>query len=759
MPIPDNNPQATATANNTALAAGTAKDSRGNAITGFGTPAPTTPAAPPTIYPRTSPTTPTLTPAPIPGAPASSTGTGTPSPSLPVAPTAPGSAASYTNNAENSPGVQAQLDAIKKSFTDQLTTEDSNADQRNKQTNYTNISRGLIGSPDANAAENQTKDSNAKIKQTILDQEQTSIEGVLNNADTLALQQEQIDQTKYTTDYNNWSKQMQDLKTSAQSDFNTLASTAKGTWQDFVTAAPDTAQKIIDQTGYDPNVIPFLFNSIKTKAQQITYDPAPVQMPDGTLAFIGHDPTKSGPDSIVRTPIDTAPQGFATAVVGGLPYWQTLGADGKPDPNGALYPVPSDKGQYITLKDSAGTNYLYNTYTKQTLNPLGADTSGGGVVSPNAPASPITGTSTLANLLGYYVQGNTSYTPGSGYTGAVLSALSGGSLTMTADQLKTQIPALAAGIIKAEGSPGLQKVNNGGAIMWATAKAYGLDTMYGGTPISMKGSDGKMHDYAQFPDSSSGSQALQSYLTSVLSSGDAPKASAQAQSYANDIINGSITNLSSVPKQYRDQVATLLDNTGTTAYPPLAARRFTMAANAIVDNYIKMPAYQLTAGGLPYLGRIAAAMQTPGSISDQDLLDSLTKLNTGGNAISDAQVKLITDGKSFADSVGVAQNKLSTGGVLSSDQRQQISVIANAIFEKYKQEYQPIYDQATKQLTDAVIPKPFWTIPDLTKLSNEGNDPNYTSPGTGSSSTPAGSIINYQGKNYSVDEQGNLIPE
>jgi protein MpaA len=65
-------------------------------------------------------------------------------------------------------------------------------------------------------------------------------------------------------------------------------------------------------------------------------------------------------------------------------------------------------------------------------------------------------------------------------------------------------------------------------------------------------------------------------------------------------------------------------------------------------------------------------MKTPGSVSDQDLLDSLTKLNTAGNAITDAQVKLVTDGKSWADSVGTAFNKLQNGGVLSNNQRQQI---------------------------------------------------------------------------------------
>lgn len=169
-----------------------------------------------------------------------------------------------------------------------------------------------------------------------------------------------------------------------------------------------------------------------------------------------------------------------------------------------------------------------------------------------------------------------------------------------------------------------------------------------------------------------------------------------------------------------------------TIYSPLAASRFTTAANKIVSNFIDLPAYQLTAGGQLYLGRIQAALKTPGSVSDQDLLDSLTKLNTGGNAISDAQVRVVTDGKSFSDWASTLSNKLGTGGVLSDAQRNQISQLAQNIFAGYQKAYQPIYDQVTKQLQDAGIPKAFWTIPDLNALSSAAGQ-----SGGGGSSAPA----------------------
>lgn len=188
------------------------------------------------------------------------------------------------------------------------------------------------------------------------------------------------------------------------------------------------------------------------------------------------------------------------------------------------------------------------------------------------------------------------------------------------------------------------------------------------------------------------------------------------QSWVSNILNGNST-MQQVPAALRNEVSLQMANAPAAMYSPLASSRFTMAANRIVSNFIKLPQYELTANGLPYLQRIDAAMKTPGSVSDQDLLDSLTKLNTSGNAITDAQVKLITGGKSFSDMASVFSNKFQNGGVLSDNQRQQIDQIAKAIYANYSKGYQPVYDQAVSQLQAAGIPKAFWTIPDLNNLS------------------------------------------
>ncbi len=187
-------------------------------------------------------------------------------------------------------------------------------------------------------------------------------------------------------------------------------------------------------------------------------------------------------------------------------------------------------------------------------------------------------------------------------------------------------------------------------------------------------------------------------------------------SHVKNILSGNET-MAQVPAALRNKVSIALQGAGSGSFSPLAGSRLTLASSRITAPFTNMAAYKLTADGLPYLQRIDAAFKHKGSVSDQDLLDSLTKLNTGGNAVTDAQVKLITDGKSFSDTIGTWSNKVQNGGVLSENQRKQIKEIANDIFKNYRKGYQPVYEQASKQLKAAGIPEQFWTIPDLNKLN------------------------------------------
>lgn len=209
------------------------------------------------------------------------------------------------------------------------------------------------------------------------------------------------------------------------------------------------------------------------------------------------------------------------------------------------------------------------------------------------------------------------------------------------------------------------------------------------------------------------------------------------QSYVTNVLAGNM-NMQNVPVARRAAVSMAMANADKQDFSPVAEQRMTTTAKKITDPYTNMSAYKLTADGAPYLARIQAAMKTPGSVSDQDLLDSLTKLNTGGNAVTDAQVALITGGKSYADWAGTIANKFKNGGVLSNNQRQQISQIAGNIYDNYRKGYAPIQAEVEGKLTQAGIPKQFWTIPDLDnlatqQLSNMGLPPS----GPGAAATPA----------------------
>ncbi len=173
---------------------------------------------------------------------------------------------------------------------------------------------------------------------------------------------------------------------------------------------------------------------------------------------------------------------------------------------------------------------------------------------------------------------------------------------------------------------------------------------------------------------------------------------------------------------------------------PLNVRRWTLSANAAVKPYTELSAYKLVQNAAPFLSRIEAVQNAPGSVSDQELLDSVTKLNTGGNQVTEAQVNLVLKGRSLADQANVWANYMAAnGGVLSDDQRKQLVAVAHAVYRGYQKMYQPIRDAAVKSLKSRGIPEDYWgAIPDLNALSAAaGIDPTSGDPGAVNGGAPA----------------------
>jgi hypothetical protein len=164
--------------------------------------------------------------------------------------------------------------------------------------------------------------------------------------------------------------------------------------------------------------------------------------------------------------------------------------------------------------------------------------------------------------------------------------------------------------------------------------------------------------------------------------------------------------------------------------------RYTLAANRAVKPYMELPVYKLAAQAAPMLSRIERAYTIPGSVPDQELLDSVTKLNNAGGQVTEAQVNLVLKGQSLADQAATWQQYLAgSGGVLSPEQRKQLLDVAHAVVRGYHEMYKPIYTAATKAVKDRHIPDEYVSaIPDLDTLMAAGG----VDPQTGLATAPAG---------------------
>lgn len=157
----------------------------------------------------------------------------------------------------------------------------------------------------------------------------------------------------------------------------------------------------------------------------------------------------------------------------------------------------------------------------------------------------------------------------------------------------------------------------------------------------------------------------------------------------------------------------------------LNKRRESMTTQAAIKQYVANPVYQQVSNGAAYLSRIQAAQQSPGSVSDADLLDAIVKIDTGGGQITEQQVNTITGGATWADKFAVVNGKVEgNGGVLSPNQRSQLSQLANNVYDELNGKYQGLYVQAMQNLSSQGIPANYWgNMPDFSELINDGSTP------------------------------------
>lgn len=196
-----------------------------------------------------------------------------------------------------------------------------------------------------------------------------------------------------------------------------------------------------------------------------------------------------------------------------------------------------------------------------------------------------------------------------------------------------------------------------------------------------------------------------------------------------------LANLETYRQQSLQQGAAKIVELGaqTAYYNSGSLQRLTGAASAITQDYTTSPEYQVVANAAPYLNKINSDMQIPGSVSDQSMLDAITKLDTGGNAITEGQLQTLTGGRSIGDTLSVFQKKLSKGGVLSNSQRNQISQIAQSVYSNYEQTLAPLYQQTLSNLSANGLDPSQAGLLDFSNIIQQNYSPNNNASSSQSS--------------------------
>lgn len=173
--------------------------------------------------------------------------------------------------------------------------------------------------------------------------------------------------------------------------------------------------------------------------------------------------------------------------------------------------------------------------------------------------------------------------------------------------------------------------------------------------------------------------------------------------------------------QYRNQAEnpSPWQPVGSLSNQRMTRTALTRQTNSALKQYVDSPLYQNVSSAATYFAKLYAGLNNPGSIGDPDIIDSLVKINTGGQGqITEQQYAAYAQGQTWADKFQVVQGKVvAKGGTLAPDQRTGIAKLAQDTFANYQSEYETMYVQAMRNLDNQGIPDAFWgNMPDWSGL-------------------------------------------
>jgi len=180
--------------------------------------------------------------------------------------------------------MQSSIDAINANYSNLISQEKVQAEDRSGQTRAMNARGGLIGSDFGAANQEKTTQYNKQQQQALIDQQNAQINNVMLNIEDRASAEIQNRKQEALGKYQLDQAAFDKAQAQAREDFKTLA--ASGT--DLNSLNPAQKAALFKQSGYDPQFGELIYNAMKPKPAQIDYQS--MNIGGGKVLFYGVDP-------------------------------------------------------------------------------------------------------------------------------------------------------------------------------------------------------------------------------------------------------------------------------------------------------------------------------------------------------------------------------------------------------------------------------------------------------------------------------------
>jgi hypothetical protein len=196
--------------------------------------------------------------------------------------------------------MQSSIDAINANYSNLISQEKVQGQDRSGQTRAVNARSGLMGSDFGTAQQEKTTQFNTNQEKALVDAQNAQVTAVMQNIEDRASQEIMSRKNEALQKYQMDMGEYEKAQASARADLKTLAE--KGV--DLNTLNPAQKAALLKQSGYDEGMGEVIYNAMKPKQKQIDYKFE--KLADGTGMFYGTDP-ETGELKTQKVSIDLPP--------------------------------------------------------------------------------------------------------------------------------------------------------------------------------------------------------------------------------------------------------------------------------------------------------------------------------------------------------------------------------------------------------------------------------------------------------------------